>query len=174
MTKNLVIVESPAKAKTIEGFLGKDYLVKSCFGHVMDLSKKDLGVDIENGFIPQYIISPDKKKLVAELKKLAKDAEIVWLASDEDREGEAIAWHLMEALDLKEDRDPAELFFMKLQNRPSLKPSKIRGPSIRTLSMPSRQEGCSTGLSDLNFHRCCGKRSNLPFQPEGFNLLPCG
>jgi DNA topoisomerase I len=101
MTKNLVIVESPAKAKTIEGFLGKDYLVKSCFGHVMDLSKKDLGVDIENGFKPQYIVSPDKKKLVGELKKMARDAEIVWLASDEDREGEAIAWHLTEALDLK-------------------------------------------------------------------------
>jgi DNA topoisomerase I len=101
MTKNLVIVESPAKAKTIEGFLGKDFLVKSCFGHVMDLSKKDLGVDIEHDFKPQYIVSPDKKKLVGELKKMAKDAEVVWLASDEDREGEAIAWHLTEALDLK-------------------------------------------------------------------------
>ncbi|HZX63067.1 MAG TPA: toprim domain-containing protein, partial [Bacteroidales bacterium] len=71
MTKNLVIVESPAKAKTIEGFLGKDYIVKSCFGHVMDLAKKDLGVDIENGFLPRYIISPEKKKVVAELKKKA-------------------------------------------------------------------------------------------------------
>jgi DNA topoisomerase-1 len=102
MTKNLVIVESPAKAKTIEGFLGKDFTVKSCFGHVMDLSKKDLGVDIGNGFIPKYIISPEKKKVVAELNKLAKDAEKVWLASDEDREGEAIAAHLVDALNLKE------------------------------------------------------------------------
>lgn len=100
MSKNLVVVESPAKAKTIGGFLGKDYLVKSCMGHVVDLSKKDLGVDIENGFIPKYIIAPEKKKIVAELKKLAKDAEVVWLASDEDREGEAIAWHLLEALEL--------------------------------------------------------------------------
>ncbi|MCX6266223.1 MAG: type I DNA topoisomerase [Bacteroidetes bacterium] len=88
MTKNLVIVESPAKAKTIGGFLGKDFTVRSCMGHVVDLSKKDLGVDIENGFIPKYIISPEKKKVVAELTKLAKDAEWVWLASDEDREGE--------------------------------------------------------------------------------------
>ena len=104
MPKNLVIVESPAKAKTIEGFLGKDYTVRSCFGHVMDLAKKDLGVDIENGFTPNYIISPDKKKVVTDLKKIAKDSETIWLASDEDREGEAIAWHLLQALDLKEDQ----------------------------------------------------------------------
>ncbi len=104
MTKNLVIVESPAKAKTISGFLGKDFTVKSCMGHVADLSKKDLGVDIENGFIPKYIISPDKKKIVAELKKLALDSETVWLASDEDREGEAISWHLIEALGLDEKK----------------------------------------------------------------------
>jgi DNA topoisomerase-1 len=104
MTKNLVIVESPAKAKTIGGFLGKDFIVKSCMGHVSDLSKKDLGVDIENGFIPKYIISPDKKKIVAELKKLALESECVWLASDEDREGEAISWHLIEALGLDESK----------------------------------------------------------------------
>ena len=103
MTKNLVIVESPAKAKTIGGFLGKDFTVKSCMGHVADLSKKDLGVDVEKGFLPKYIISPDKKKIVAELKKLAHDSEYVWLASDEDREGEAIAWHLMETLGLKKE-----------------------------------------------------------------------
>jgi DNA topoisomerase-1 len=104
MSKNLVIVESPAKARTIERFLGKDYLVKSSFGHVMDLSKKDLGVDIENGFIPEYEISSDKKKVVADLKKLARDAETVWLATDEDREGEAISWHLVNALKLDEAR----------------------------------------------------------------------
>jgi DNA topoisomerase-1 len=110
MTKNLVIVESPAKAKTIEGFLGKDYIVKSCFGHVRDLAKKDLGVDIENGFLPQYIISPEKKKVVAELKKKAADAETIWLASDEDREGEAIAWHLVSALDLDESKTKRIVF----------------------------------------------------------------
>ncbi|MDA3944746.1 MAG: type I DNA topoisomerase [Bacteroidetes bacterium] len=100
MLKNLVIVESPAKAKTIEGFLGKDFVVKSSYGHVRDLNKNQLSVDIENGFVPQYEVSPDKKKLITELKKLAKEAEIVWLASDEDREGEAISWHLYEALGL--------------------------------------------------------------------------
>ena len=110
MTRNLVIVESPAKAKTIEGFLGKDYTVKSCFGHVRDLAKKDLGVDIEHGFLPRYIISPDKKKIVSELKKKAADAEMIWLASDEDREGEAIAWHLVSALDLDESRTKRIVF----------------------------------------------------------------
>jgi DNA topoisomerase-1 len=104
MSKNLVIVESPAKARTIERFLGKDYLVKSSFGHVMDLSKKDLGVDIENGFMPDYQISSDKKKVVTDLKKLAKEAETIWLATDEDREGEAISWHLVDALKLDEAR----------------------------------------------------------------------
>lgn len=110
MSKNLVIVESPAKAKTIEGFLGKDFTVKSSYGHVMDLNKTQLGVDIENGFEPQYEISPDKKKLVAELKKAAKEAETVWLASDEDREGEAISWHLFKALNLKEEKTKRIVF----------------------------------------------------------------
>ncbi len=100
MIKNLVIVESPAKAKTIEGFLGKDFIVKSSFGHVRDLSKKQLGVDVENDFKPNYEIAADKTKLIKELKKLASEAEVVWLASDEDREGEAISWHLAEALSL--------------------------------------------------------------------------
>jgi DNA topoisomerase-1 len=99
MSKNLVIVESPAKAKTIEKFLGKDYTVKSSFGHIRDIPKKGMNIDIENGFTPTYEISPDKKKTIAELRKLAKGAD-VWLASDEDREGEAIAWHLAQALKL--------------------------------------------------------------------------
>ncbi|MCA6362545.1 MAG: type I DNA topoisomerase [Bacteroidetes bacterium] len=103
MAKNLVIVESPAKAKTIEGFLGKDFLVKSSFGHVRDLVKKGLAVDTEKGFTPHYEVSPDKEKVVSELRKLAKDAEVVWLATDEDREGEAISWHLFETLKLRQD-----------------------------------------------------------------------
>ena len=104
MSKNLVIVESPAKAKTIGGFLGSDFTVKSCMGHVADLSKKDLGVDVEKGFEPNYIVSPDKKKIVSELKKLAQNSDFIWLASDEDREGEAIAWHLSETLELKKEK----------------------------------------------------------------------
>ena len=104
MPKNLVIVESPAKARTIEGFLGKDFTVRSSFGHVMDLNAKKLSVDIKNDFEPDYEISPDKKKVVSELKKLAKEADTVWLASDEDREGEAISWHLFNALGLDESK----------------------------------------------------------------------
>lgn len=104
MAKNLVIVESPAKAKTIENFLGKDFTVKSSFGHVRDLVKKGMAVDTDKGFAPVYEISPDKEKVIAELKKLAKAADIVWLATDEDREGEAISWHLSEALNLDEKK----------------------------------------------------------------------
>ena len=100
MQENLVIVESPAKAKTIEKFLGKEYTVKSSFGHIRDLSKKELGIDISNNFEPHYEIPADKKKVVDELDKLAKSAKTVWLASDEDREGEAIAWHLAQVLGL--------------------------------------------------------------------------
>jgi len=100
MAKNLVIVESPAKAKTIEGYLGKDFVVKSSYGHVRDLAKKGIAIDIENNFQPNYEVSPDKKQIVAELIKLAKEAEVVWLATDEDREGEAISWHLYESLNL--------------------------------------------------------------------------
>lgn len=100
MSKNLVIVESPAKAKTIEGFLGKDFTVKSSFGHIRDLVKKGFGVDIENNFTPTYEVQPDKERVIAELKKLSKGADMVWLASDEDREGEAISWHLYETLGL--------------------------------------------------------------------------
>ncbi|PSR52923.1 type I DNA topoisomerase [Adhaeribacter arboris] len=104
MVKNLVIVESPAKAKTIEGYLGKDFIVKSSFGHVRDLPKDNNAIDIKNGFKPTYIVSADKKEVVAELKKLAKEAETVWLASDDDREGEAISWHLSEALNLNDKK----------------------------------------------------------------------
>lgn len=113
MAKNLVIVESPAKAKTIEGFLGKDFTVKSSFGHIRDLPGKNISIDIENNFEPQYVITDDKKKVVAELKKIAKSAEMVWLATDEDREGEAISWHLLEALGLKE-KDTKRIVFSEI------------------------------------------------------------
>jgi DNA topoisomerase-1 len=100
MAKNLVIVESPAKAKTIEKFLGSDYQVESSYGHIADLPSKEIGVDVANGFKPKYEVSADKKALVSKLKTLAKNADMVWLASDEDREGEAISWHLVEELKL--------------------------------------------------------------------------
>jgi len=120
MAKNLVIVESPAKAKTIEGYLGKDYVVKSSFGHVRDLPKKGLSIDLENNFHPNYEVSSDKKQLVSELKKLAAKAETVWLATDEDREGEAISWHLFEALDL-EKKDTKRITFNEITKNAILK-----------------------------------------------------
>lgn len=104
MPKNLVIVESPAKAKTIEGYLGPDYVVKSSYGHVRDLSAKGLSINIDKDFEPVYEITDDKKKVISELKKLAQEAELVWLASDEDREGEAIAWHLFHTLELADKK----------------------------------------------------------------------
>jgi len=110
MAKNLLIVESPAKAKTIEGYLGKDFLVKSSYGHIRDLVKGDMGIDTTNNFAQTYEVPADKKQVVAELKKLAKDAEMVWLASDEDREGEAISWHLYETLGLKESKTKRIVF----------------------------------------------------------------
>ncbi len=104
MAKNLLIVESPAKAKTIEGYLGKDFLVKSSYGHIRDLIKTDDAIDVSNNFEQRYEVPADKRAVVNELKKLSKDAKMVWLASDEDREGEAISWHLYETLGLKEDK----------------------------------------------------------------------
>jgi DNA topoisomerase-1 len=110
MAKNLVIVESPAKAKTIEKFLGKDFQVESSYGHIADLPSKELGVNVEGDFMPKYSVSTDKKAVVKKLKDLAKKAEIVWLASDEDREGEAIAWHLFEQLKLDKERTKRIVF----------------------------------------------------------------
>ena len=110
MAKNLVIVESPAKAKTIEKFLGKDFKVESSFGHIADLPSKELGVDVENDFTPKYIVDKDKKALVKKLKALADKAETIWLASDEDREGEAISWHLAEELGLDKKKTKRIVF----------------------------------------------------------------
>jgi DNA topoisomerase-1 len=110
MAKNLVIVESPAKAKTIEKFLGSDYQVESSYGHIADLPSKEIGVDVENGFKPKYEVSSDKKALVTKLRGLSKKAEMVWLASDEDREGEAISWHLAEELNLDKSKTKRIVF----------------------------------------------------------------
>ena len=112
MSKNLVIVESPAKAKTIENYLGKEFTVKSSYGHVRDLPKKNDAIDIENDFQPTYEISSDKKQVISELKKLVKEAEVIWLATDDDREGEAISWHLKETLKLKDNKTRRIVFIM--------------------------------------------------------------
>ena len=116
MSKNLVIVESPAKAKTIQGFLGEDFIVESSFGHVVDLPKKGMGIEIENHFKPIYEVTPDKKDVVSKLKKLSTKAETIWLASDEDREGEAISWHLYNVLDL-EKKDTKRIVFNEITKK---------------------------------------------------------
>jgi DNA topoisomerase-1 len=116
MAKNIVIVESPAKAKTIEGYLGSDYIVTSSYGHVRDLPKEDTGVDVENGYQPTYQVSPDKKEVIAQLKKLVKDADTIFLASDDDREGEAISWHLKEVLKL-DDKKTRRIVFREITKK---------------------------------------------------------
>jgi len=120
MSKNLVIVESPAKAKTIEKFLGKDYVVESSYGHIADLPSKELGVNVDSDFKPNYTVSTDKKAVVKKLKALAKKADTVWLASDEDREGEAIAWHLFEQLKLT-DENTKRIVFHEITKKAILK-----------------------------------------------------
>ena len=129
MVKNLVIVESPAKAKTIEGYLGQDFVVRSSYGHVRDLPKDNNAVDIANGFKPTYVVDADKRELISQLKKLAKEAETVWLASDDDREGEAISWHLSETLNLKQDKTKRILDRMRDCAPEHLRPLDHKTPS---------------------------------------------
>src|ERR1043165_3204112 len=130
MAKNLLIVESPAKAKTIEKILGSDFQVKSCFGHIRDLQKAGMGIDLEKKFEPTYIGPPEKEKVVAELKKLAGKSEEVWLATDEDREGEAISWHLCEVLGL-DPKSTKRIVFHEI-TKPAIE-AAVRNP--RTVNM---------------------------------------
>jgi DNA topoisomerase-1 len=137
MAKNLLIVESPAKAKTIEKILGSDFEVKSCYGHIRDLEKGDMGIDIKNNFAPRYIIPEDKEKVVKELKSLAKKSGEVWLATDEDREGEAISWHLCEVLGL----DPAvtkRIVFHEITK--SAIESAVQKPRLLDMNMVNAQQ----------------------------------
>jgi DNA topoisomerase-1 len=137
MAKNLLIVESPAKAKTIEKILGEDFEVKSCFGHIRDLEKDDMGIDIKNNFMPRYIVPEDKQKVVKELKQLAKKSGEVWLATDEDREGEAISWHLCEVLGL----DPVttkRIVFHEI-TKPAIQ-SAVKNPRLLDLNLVNAQQ----------------------------------
>ncbi len=137
MAKNLLIVESPAKAKTIEKFLGKDFKVKSSYGHVRDLDKGNKAVDIENGFKPKYVVSPEKRKVVKELKELSKSAEEVWLATDEDREGEAISWHLCKVLGLDEHHTKRIVF--REITKPAIQKA-IQSPRLLDLNLVNAQQ----------------------------------
>src|SRR5678809_346501 len=130
MAKNLLIVESPAKAKTIEKILGSDFQVKSCFGHIRDLQKAGMGIDLEKNYKPTYIVPPEKEKVVNDLKRLSKKASEVWLATDEDREGEAISWHLCEVLGL-DPKITKRIVFHEI-TKPAIK-AAVENP--RTLDM---------------------------------------
>ena len=152
--KNLVIVESPGKVGTIQKFLGGDYLVKASIGHIRDLQEKKLSVDVEHGFQPEYVVPADKKKVVSDLKKLAAAAQTVWLASDEDREGEAISWHLSETLGL----DPAKtrrIVFHEI-TKPAILPSSIPATSTGTSWTRSRRAACWTGSWASSSPPSCG------------------
>ncbi|MBD2717059.1 type I DNA topoisomerase [Microvirga sp. STR05] len=138
MVKNLVIVESPAKAKTIEGYLGKDFVVKSSFGHVRDLPKDNNAIDIANGFKPTYVVSADKREIINQLKKLAKEAETVWLASDDDREGEAISWHLAETLNLTGGGKTRRIVFREITKNAIL--AAIENPREIDLNLVNAQQ----------------------------------
>jgi DNA topoisomerase I len=135
--KNLVIVESPAKAKTIEGYLGKEFIVKSSYGHVRDLPDKGLGIDVKNKFKPTYEVSSDKVQTINELKKLSKEADVVWLASDDDREGEAISWHLKEALDLN-DATTRRIVFREITKKAIL--NAIESPRTIDIDLVNAQQ----------------------------------
>jgi DNA topoisomerase I len=137
MAKNLLIVESPAKAKTIEGILGKDFEVKSCFGHIRDLEKNDMGIDIKNNFTPKYIISPEKTKVVSDLRALAKKSNEVWLASDEDREGESISWHLAEVLKL-DPKTTKRIVFHEI-TKPAIEKA-VKNPRLIDMNLVNAQQ----------------------------------
>jgi DNA topoisomerase-1 len=137
MAKNLLIVESPAKAKTIEGILGKDFEVKSCFGHIRDLEKNDMGIDINNNFKPKYIVPAEKERVVKELKSLAKKSGEVWLASDEDREGESISWHLAEVLNL-DPKTTKRIVFHEI-TKPAIEKA-VKNPRIINMDLVNAQQ----------------------------------
>ena len=137
MAKNLLIVESPAKAKTIEKILGEDFEVKSCYGHIRDLEKSDMGIDLNNNFEPRYIVPEEKQKVVKELKSIAKKSGEVWLASDEDREGESISWHLAEVLGL-DPKTTKRIVFHEI-TAPAIKKA-VQNPRIINMDLVNAQQ----------------------------------
>ena len=157
MPKNLVIVESPAKAKTIEKFLGKDYKVLSSYGHIRDLKKKEFSIDVEKNFEPDYEIPEDKKTLVKTLKSEAKEADTVWLASDEDREGEAIAWHLYEVLKLNPEHTK-RIVFHEITKTAILK--AIEQPRNIDINLVNAQQArrILDRIVGLNYRPYCGRK----------------
>ncbi len=185
MAKGLVIVESPAKAKTIQKYLGSGYEVEASLGHIKDLPKKSLGVDLDNDFSTEYVVIPGKEKVVAKLKKLAKSADAIYLAPDPDREGEAIAAHLAEELggdshrrqeESQEGRQVAfsRVTFNEITKRAVQEAFLIRVISTATWSTRSRPGASSTAWSATRFLRCCGTRCAAASPPDGCRPSLCG
>ncbi len=177
MAKALVIVESPAKAKTINKYLGKQYVVKASLGHVKDLPKRDLAVDVENGFEPRYEVIEGKKKLITELKAAAKKVDEIYLAADPDREGEAICYHLQEELDGQEEAGSADLprdVQRDHEERDPSKRSKSRCRSMSTWWRRSRRGACWTGWWATKFLRCCGTKCGADCRRGACRRWRCG
>ena len=172
MSKNLIIVESPAKAKTINKFLGKDYVVTSCYGHVRDLPDSGLNIDIENGFEPNYAVSEDKEKVIKELKKLAKDASDIYLATDEDREGEAISWHLCDVLKLNPKK--AKRITYTEVTEEAIKDA-VANPRLINMDLVNAQQArrALDYLVGFNLSPFLCKKSATAFRPAGSSRLRC-
>lgn len=173
MAKNLVIVESPAKAKTIEGYLGKDYTVKSSYGHVRDLVKSGMGIQVEKNFEPVYEISKDKEDVINDLKKLVKKAEVVWLATDEDREGEAISWHLFETLKLDE-KSTRRIVFHEITKKAITEAIKNPRKIDKHLVDAQQARRILDRLVGFELSPVLWKKFDRNFQPDGFNPLQSG
>ena len=173
MAKNLVIVESPAKAKTINKYLGKDFKVKASMGHVRDLPKKKLGVDVKKGFEAEYEILPTRKKVLDELKAAAKDADMIYLAADPDREGEAICWHLSESLGVRSKKKFHRVVFNEITKRRSRRPSRTRATSTRRRSTPSRRAASSTAWSATRSAPALGQGAARALAPAACSRWPC-
>ena len=171
MSQKLVIVESPAKAKTIKRFLGSGYVVEASMGHIRDLPKSQLGVDTENKFEPKYITIRGKGKLLANLKKAAKNAEKVLLATDPDREGEAISWHLAHILGIDED-EPCRIELYEITEQAVKMPFLGLEQSTEIWLMLNKQEECLTGWSDIRSVRFYGVRFEEGLAQAEYNLLP--
>lgn len=171
MPKNLVIVESPAKAKTIEGYLGKDFKVTSSYGHVRDLPKGENAIDIKNKFQPTYEVTSDKKEVIKELKKLVKGADTVYLASDDDREGEAISWHLKEVLKLK-DENTKRIVFREITKSAITK--ALESPRSIDYDLVNAQQArrILDRLVGFELSPVLWKKSKQGFPQVGYNLWP--
>ena len=171
-TKNLVIVESPGKVKTIQQYLGKDYLVKASIGHIRDLEEHKLSVDVKNGFQPEYVIPSNKKKVVAELGKLAGEAQTVWLASDEDREGEAISWHLRETLQLPESKT-RRIVFHEITKNAILQ--AIESPRNIDMNLVNAQQARRVldRLVGFELSPILWKKINRGLSPDACRASPC-